>query len=69
MQIIKHGKHRLFETDGETSRVVSEMLSDLERNGMDAVRKYSRKFDDWDPPSFELSSQRWRPSSRSCRSS
>jgi sulfopropanediol 3-dehydrogenase len=55
MQIIKDGKHRLFETDGETSRVVSEMLSDLERNGMDAVRKYSRKFDNWDPPSFELS--------------
>lgn len=56
MQIIKHGNHRLFESDGETSRVVSEMLSDLERNGMDAVRKYSRKFDNWDPPSFELSS-------------
>ena len=28
---------------------------DLEKNGMDAVRQYSRKFDDWDPPSFQLS--------------
>jgi sulfopropanediol 3-dehydrogenase len=32
------------------------MLLDLERNGMDAVRRYSRRFDDWDPPDFRLSS-------------
>jgi sulfopropanediol 3-dehydrogenase len=31
------------------------MLSDLEKNGMDAVRKYSAKFDNWSPKSFELS--------------
>jgi len=30
------------------------MLSDLEKNGMDAVRRYSKQFDGWDPPSFEL---------------
>jgi sulfopropanediol 3-dehydrogenase len=30
------------------------MLDDLEKRGMDAVRKYSRRFDRWDPPSFEL---------------
>jgi sulfopropanediol 3-dehydrogenase len=55
MKIIKPGNHRLFENDPETARIVSEMLLDLERNGMDAVRKYSRKFDDWSPESFELS--------------
>jgi sulfopropanediol 3-dehydrogenase len=55
MKIIKNGGHRLFEKDTETSRIVSEMLSDLEKNGMDAVRKYSAKFDDWSPTSFELS--------------
>jgi sulfopropanediol 3-dehydrogenase len=54
MKIIKQGGHRLFENDPETSRVVSEMLSDLERNGMDAVRKYSGRFDGWNPSSFEL---------------
>jgi sulfopropanediol 3-dehydrogenase len=32
------------------------MLLDLEKNGIDAVRKYSRQFDDWDPGDFELSS-------------
>ncbi len=55
MTIVKQGGHRLFERDQETSRIVSEMLADLEKNGMDAARAYSRKFDDWDPPSFELS--------------
>lgn len=54
MKILKPGKHRLFEHDFETTKIVSEMLSDLEKNGMDAVRKYSRRFDDWDPPSFRL---------------
>jgi sulfopropanediol 3-dehydrogenase len=56
MKIIKAGQHRLFENDPETARIVSEMLLDLERHGMDAVRKYSQKFDDWSPDNFELSS-------------
>ncbi len=55
MKIIKPGGHRLFESDPETSRIVSDMLLDLEHHGMDAVRKYSAKFDEWNPPSFELS--------------
>lgn len=54
MKIYKSGDHRLFESDPETTRVVSEMLLDLERNGMDAVRRYSKKFDDWNPDNFEL---------------
>lgn len=57
MKIIKNGGHRLFEEDAETSKYVSEMLRDLRKNGMDAVRRYSREFDKWDPPSFELSAQ------------
>jgi sulfopropanediol 3-dehydrogenase len=54
MKMFKEGGHRLFEKDPETSRVVSEMLLDLEKNSLDAVRRFSRKFDDWDPASFEL---------------
>src|SRR6185295_139529 len=57
MKVVKNGGHRLFETDEELSKVVSAMLSDLERDGMDAVRRYSRKFDNWDPPNFELNSR------------
>ena len=43
-----------MDRDAETSRVVSEMLRQLERGGMDAVRKYSEQFDRWNPKSFEL---------------
>ncbi len=57
MKVIKQGIHRLFESDPETTRIVSEMLTDLERNGMDAVRRYSAKFDDWSPESFELTDE------------
>ena len=55
MKIFKEGGHRLFENDPDTSKVVSDMLFDLEKNGMEAVRKYSIKFDDWNPTDFELS--------------
>ena len=57
MKVIKEGLQRLFETDQETVTTVSRMLLDLERNGMDAVRKYSRQFDEWDPPDFQLTRQ------------
>lgn len=54
MKVIKEGSQRLFEQDSETAAVVSRMLLELERDGMDAVRRYSRQFDDWNPPSFRL---------------
>jgi sulfopropanediol 3-dehydrogenase len=55
MRIVKQGGHRLFEQDRETAAAVSAMLLELEQRGMDAVREYSRKFDGWDPSTFELS--------------
>jgi sulfopropanediol 3-dehydrogenase len=55
MRLFKEGGHRLFERDPETSRVVSEMLLDLEEHGLAAVRRYSQKFDNWNPDDFELS--------------
>ena len=57
MKVIKHGEQRLFETDGETAAVVTRMLLELERDGMDAVRRYSLQFDEWAPASFRLSEQ------------
>ena len=53
-QTIKQGGHRLFENDPQTAKIVSEILLDIEKNKMDAVRKYSNQFDDWNPDSFEL---------------
>jgi len=55
VKVIKSGEQRLFETDSETAATVTRMLLDLEKNGMDAVRRYSREFDDWDPAEFRLS--------------
>jgi sulfopropanediol 3-dehydrogenase len=55
MKIIKEGGHRLFETDPETVRYVAEMLEALRRRGLDAVREFSARFDEWSPASFELS--------------
>lgn len=55
MKMIKEGGHRLFEEDEETSAYVRGMLKTLRNGGMDAVRKFSRDFDKWDPQSFELS--------------
>lgn len=57
MKIYKNGGHRLFEHDPQTAQTVSEMLLDLEKNGMDAVRKYSVRFDSWNPENFELSEE------------
>jgi sulfopropanediol 3-dehydrogenase len=34
---------------------VSEILRDIERGGMDAVRRYSAEFDDWSPEDFVVS--------------
>jgi sulfopropanediol 3-dehydrogenase len=40
--------------DPAVARRVSEMLSRIEREGIEAVRAYSRELDDWDPPGFEV---------------
>jgi sulfopropanediol 3-dehydrogenase len=38
----------------EVRRTVSEMLLEIERRGADAIRDYSRKLDNFDPPSFRV---------------
>ena len=44
----------------EVRRVVSEMLLEIERRGEAAVREYSRRLDDWDPPSFRVTGEEVR---------
>lgn len=41
---------------------VSEMLSDIERNGLDAVRRYAAELDHWQSPDFELDAKTIRTS-------
>ena len=38
----------------EVKRTVEEMLRRIERDGLEAVREYSQRLDDWDPPSFRV---------------
>lgn len=57
MKVIKEGGHRLFETDPQTVSYVADMLAQLRKRGLDAVREYSAKFDEWSPASFELTPQ------------
>lgn len=42
------------EVSEEVRRTVSEMLVEIDREGIDAVRRYSLLLDDWDPPSFRV---------------
>jgi sulfopropanediol 3-dehydrogenase len=41
--------------DPEVVRTVSEMLLNIDRHGMDAVKRYAAKLDRWDGMDFELS--------------
>ena len=38
-------------------QTVEGILADIEKRGDEAVRDYSRKFDNWDPPSFRMSDE------------
>ncbi|HEX9976764.1 MAG TPA: histidinol dehydrogenase [Dehalococcoidales bacterium] len=55
MDVLKKGSHVLLTPEASTAQVVRDVLADVQKNGMVAVRKYSRQFDNWDPPSFEIS--------------
>lgn len=60
MKVLKAGHHRLFQNDPATASIVTRMLVDLEKNGMDAVRRYSAQFDDWQPESFRMTASQIR---------
>ncbi|KAM5350040.1 hypothetical protein ACJ41O_006545 [Fusarium nematophilum] len=41
----------------EVPQIVKGVIGDIATNGDAAVRKYSQKFDKWEPPSFKLSAE------------
>jgi sulfopropanediol 3-dehydrogenase len=51
------GPDRPAQRDPEVSATVSTMLLDIERRGLDAVREYAQRLDQWSGTSFEVSSQ------------
>ncbi len=57
IRYLKRGKDAQgrAEDDAQVRTTVEGILKDIEQRGDDAVRAYSRKFDNWDPASFTLS--------------
>lgn len=41
----------------DVSETVRNVLADIAGGGIEAVRRYSRQFDNWDPPSFGVSAE------------
>ena len=53
-EFLKRPDARPQEVDSEVKRTVEEMIRRIERDGIEAVRDYSQRLDDWDPPSFRV---------------
>jgi len=54
--VLKHGLASAARSNEEIKvrGTVAEILQDVMQRGDSAVRRYSRKFDSWDPPQFRL---------------
>lgn len=55
MEYVKRGGPIKPEDKQKISEVVSQIILEIEKDGVSAVRKYSEKFDGWNPPSFRVS--------------
>ena len=55
VEYLKSPKERPEAVTDEIRTTVSTILSDVQREGDAAVRRYSEQFDDWSPPSFRVS--------------
>ena len=51
---LKQGKKQTAERSQEISETVSQILLDVEREGLPAIRRYSTKFDNWNPDRFSI---------------
>jgi sulfopropanediol 3-dehydrogenase len=51
---LKQASRKSVTSDPEVTRVVSEILSDVERHGESAIRKYSERFDGFSPERFTV---------------
>ena len=57
IRYLKRGKDMQVRADDDAKvrATVENIIRDVEQRGDDAVREYSRKFDNWDPVDFRLS--------------
>ncbi|HEX2404152.1 MAG TPA: histidinol dehydrogenase [Acidimicrobiia bacterium] len=54
MQYLKEPIPTPEEVTREVAATVSQIISEVEREGTTAVRRHSARLDDWDPPSFRV---------------
>ena len=54
-KIVKQAAPQTAAATQEIRDTVAQILADVEREGEAAVRRYSQRFDSWDPPSFIVS--------------
>ena len=57
MEHLKHAARRPAEATDEIRSTVSEILRAVESRGIDAVRQYSQRFDEWNPETFRISAE------------
>lgn len=57
MEYIKRGKPQSQEVTRQIKDTVSEILLDVEKEGIAAVRRYSQQLDGWNPESFLVSDE------------
>ena len=57
IQYLKRGRSAQVKTDDDAKvrATVEDIIRHIEQDGDEAVRQYSRKFDNWDPEDFRLS--------------
>ena len=60
MEYVKAPKEKPQAVTDEIRSTVSTIISDVEREGDAAVRRYSERFDEWSPPSFRVSADEIR---------
>jgi sulfopropanediol 3-dehydrogenase len=51
-EYLKHAPLYTAQASADVRRTVSEMLATIQRDGIDAIRRYSAELDGWDPSSF-----------------
>lgn len=57
MHYLKEPRTTPDEVTREVTETVSAIISDVEREGTDAVRRHSQRLDGWDPPSFRVAEE------------
>ena len=62
MEYLKKAAPQPAAATQEIRDTVSEIIGAVESDGLDAVRRYSERFDGWSPPSFRLSDAEIRAS-------